>query len=439
MVTYQVLPQSIMIFENGKVHCISSSDPRYNLVKKNLNNLKPEHFEVQLPKGFAIKNNCLHFYKFRIPAKIETYMFQNSNRDALLNFWANISSRCSIEETTEVFNSLILGNLKPVSKNGFVMVCKSGIKHNQIKDLTFLNSDSTNSLMEIESFDSFIGFDSSYWNKAVFTNEISRIVSNLNLDNSEGLSLRDFNIIKFWSDFSNNKKLNLDQTVWLLRQDFLKDHNEVFNLFLHTIIDQFLKNKSNTFSKDRLSNLLNHPDFLDLFSKYSLCLEKRISFNFEDLSFDKCYEAVKREYERIRHDGTPLGIIAKNPEIKNLHNLKVESKHFLIVPSFDVELVEWGSYIRNCVGNGTYARMCISGNGYILGLSNGFKIIASIQVKIESNLNHKITQFEGLFSDTGHKLHLHENDSLWISVQSIIDEKINKKTQEKLKTTDKKS
>lgn len=402
MITYQMLPESIIIIYEGLPYSISCDDPRYEKVKNNLHDLKPEHFTLynELPKGFKEVNGSLYFYKFQIPAKVEMLLFESEYKTSFCNFWANITARLEFKDVCKIVKQMESGKLKPISNDGFIVSSTS--KNNYLTDDFVVCSCKTDSLEEY----CLNSYPKDFFSKREFVNEIKNLIKN-----GAGIDY-----IKFLGEMTFGA--TLDETVGFFKSKVLIEHQEIIHSNTVMLIKNFLQNKTNTFSKERFLNLINHPEFLDLVSMHNFCVEEKISFDLLDASMDQAKFIIHREYMRLNRKGLGLNIIHNFPHTEKLDGLKVDEKYKLIVPKTDKELVSWGSSLGNCVGNGSYARKCKEKTCYILGLYYENKIIASIEI---SSKQDKVIQFEGKFG-FGQKNHLDRDSGLWTKVQQVISE-----------------
>lgn len=403
MITYQVLPESILIIFEGQPFSINFGDERYDKVMNNLDDLKPEHFTLysELPNGFKLVDGALYFHKFAIPAKVESMMFKSQYRQSFINFWANVTSRHDFETVCKIVKLMEVDNLRPISEDGMIVYISPDSKNYLSKDFVTCGHD-------IQSIEKRLSksYPTEFFKKREFFNEIKSLLK-------EKASL---SYISYFGKMT--KGASLDETVELLKSRILFDHPEIFCKFTKELVLNFIKNKTNSFQKDRFLSLVTNREFITLVSYHNFCREERIEFILDDISFDKANELVKREYYRLNREGCGLGIISNFSYTEKLNQLSLGDEYKLVIPQTDKELISWGSIIGNCVGNGSYAKKCKSKNGYILGLTQQNQIIASIEISTNKGLD-QIVQFEGKFSGSS-KSHLNEGSPLWQKVQFEI-------------------
>lgn len=402
MITYQLLPESIIIIYDGLPYTISCDDPRYEKVKNNLNDLKPEHFTLynELPKGFKEVNGALFFHKFQIPAKVEMLLFESKYKNSFCNFWANITARLEFKDVCKVVKQMEQGILRPISNDGFIVSSTS--------DKNFLTDEFVVCNYKTESIEETCleSYPKEFFSKREFVNEVKILIRS----GAKLKYIKNLGKMTFGS--------TLDETVGFFKSKLLMEHQEILHSKTVSLVKNFLKNKTNTFSKDRFLNLINHPDFLDLVSMHNFCVDELITFDLQDASMEQALFIVRREYMRLNRKGLGLNIIHNFPHTEKLDGLKLDENYKLIVPKTDKELVGWGSSLGNCVGNGSYARKCKERTCYILGLYYDNKIMASIEINSKQD---KVVQFEGRFG-FGQKNHLDRGSGLWTKVQQAISE-----------------
>lgn len=405
MITYQVLSENILIIYQGQPFSIPKSDKRYNVVKENLHDLKPEHFTLfnELPSGFKFVDGSLYFHKFQIPAKLEPLFFSSTQKDAFVNFWANIVSRHDFDVVCEISKYMEKDQIRPISKDGFLVY-----KAEKIPDL--LSKDFITSSIDIQSIEEELeqSFPKEFVHKREFMAEIKSIAQT-------GL---DLNYLSFLGKITSTA--TLDDTVSVLKNKPLQLHPEVCHDITVELVLTFIKNKSNTFSKNRFDSFLAEPDLIKMVSCYNLCRQENVEFDFSNTSFSSALKMVEREIDRLDLKGYDLKITNNHPETKCLNELIVLENHKLIIPQLTGDLVSWGSVLKNCVGNGSYAKNCQNGGSYILGLlDKDQRIKASIEVQVFDSLTHQICQFEE--KENGTKRYVSKSSPKWKSIQNEIN------------------